>query len=131
MKNVFRTTLAVAFAAGMGIGAGALVSAHDQEHHTVSKDSASGRMHAVMMAGQKDMPSMMTKMTGDPDHDFAMMMSHHHKMGINMAEIEVKDGKDAKMREMAQKIIDSQKKEIAEFEAWMKQHRPASGHASH
>lgn len=32
---------------------------------------------------------------------------------------------------MAHKIIDAQKKEIAEFEAWMKEHRRAagSGHA--
>lgn len=127
MKNVSRTALAVAFVFGAGVGAGSLaVSAHDGAHKTVSKDSPSGRMHAVM---EKDMPDM--KMTGDPDHDFAMMMVHHHKMALDMAQIEVKEGKDAKIRGMAQNIIDSQKKEIAEFEAWMKQHRPAAGHVSH
>lgn len=124
-----RRALSLAFALVTGIAAGSLaVRAHDGEHKVVSKDSPSGRMHAVMMSGQKDMPAM--KMTGDPDHDFAMMMVMHHKMALDMAQIELKDGKDAKIRGMAQNIVDSQKKEIAEFEAWMKQHR-AAGHASH
>lgn len=67
-------------------------------------------------------------MTGDADHDFASMMAMHHKMAIDMAQIELKEGRDSKMQDMARKIIDAQKKEIAEFEAWMKDHKPAAGH---
>ena len=70
-----------------------------------------------MGKGQKEMMAM--KMTGDPDKDFAMMMIQHHRAGIEMAQIELRDGKDAKMKAMAQRIIDAQKKESAEFEVWL------------
>lgn len=67
-------------------------------------------------------------MTGDADHHFASMMAMHHKMAIDMAQIELKEGRDSKMQAMARKIIDAQRKEIAECEAWMKDHKPAAGH---
>lgn len=80
--------------------------------------AGSKEMHEMMMSGMKEMQSM--KPTGNVDQDFAMMMRHHHMQGVRMAEYELKHGKDAKMREMAQKIVDSQKKEIAEFDDWLK-----------
>jgi uncharacterized protein (DUF305 family) len=39
-----------------------------------------------------------------------------------MAEVELKYGKDAELKKMAQKIIDAQRKEIKEFEEWQKKH---------
>ncbi len=33
--------------------------------------------------------------------------------------MEIKNGKDAKMRAMAKRIIDSQQKEIKEFDRWL------------
>jgi uncharacterized protein (DUF305 family) len=77
-------------------------------------------MHSMMAKGMKEMQSM--RMTGNMDRDFAMMMRHHHQQGVEMAQMEMQHGKDANMREMAQKIIDSQKKEIAEFDQWLSQH---------
>ena len=53
------------------------------------------------------------------------MMRMHHEDGIKTAQMELQHGKDPKMREMAQKIIDSQKKEIAEFDEWLKANRSA------
>lgn len=47
-------------------------------------------------------------------------MRQHHMSGVRMAEYELKNGKDQKMRDMAQKIMDAQKKEIAEFDQWLK-----------
>lgn len=74
----------------------------------------------------KDMKQMMSmKMTGDMDMDFAMMMHHHHESGIRMAEMELKNGKDAKMQQMARKVIDSQKKDNEEFDRWMKARKSA------
>ena len=79
-------------------------------------------------AGQMDMKGMMKEnndkmssmpMTGKPDVDFAMMMREHHKGALTMAEMELKSGKDAGMREMARKIIAAQKKEIAQFDAYL------------
>ena len=66
-------------------------------------------MHKNMMKGMKEMQGM--KPSGNMDHDFAMMMRHHHQQVIEMAQRQLKHGKDAKRREMAQRmVIDSQKK---------------------
>lgn len=77
-------------------------------------------LHESMMKGMKDMESM--SMMGDTDQDFAMMMIQHHKAALNMTQIELKHGKDAKLRSMAKKIIASQKEEIKQFERWMERH---------
>lgn len=74
-------------------------------------------MMSVMKDGNQQMMSM--SMTGKPDVDFAMMMRVHHLSALKMAEIELRDGKDAKMRDTAKKIIASQKKEISEFESFL------------
>ena len=65
-------------------------------------------------------------MTGDPDHDFAMMMKKHHQSAIDMAEVELKHGKDHKIMGMAKEIISSQQTEIKEFDQWLKQHKTAA-----
>ena len=64
---------------------------------------------------------MAMKMTGDADKDFVTMMIEHHQGAVDMARDELRDGKDPKIRDMAQKIIDSQQKEIAAFQAWLAQ----------
>jgi uncharacterized protein (DUF305 family) len=60
------------------------------------------------------------------DRDFAMMMRKHHEDGVKMSQFQLEHGKDAKMREMAQKIMATQNKEIAEFDEWMKAHKPSA-----
>lgn len=62
------------------------------------------------------------KMTGNADYDFAMMMKKHHEKGLKMAQDELDKGKDPDMRAAATKIIETQKKEIEEFEKWMAAH---------
>ena len=74
-----------------------------------------------MMKGMKDMESMPT--TGDTDHDFAMMMKKHHQSALDMANVELQQGKDPKLRSMAKGIITSQKKEIKEFDRWLAKHK--------
>lgn len=74
-------------------------------------------MHESMTGMMKNMESM--KMTGDTDRDFAMMMKVHHQGAIDMAEMELKNGKDPKMRAVAKRIIEAQKKEIKEFDQWL------------
>jgi hypothetical protein len=66
----------------------------------------------AMMKGMNDKMAGMT-MTGNHDVDFAQMMRIHHQGAIDMAEMELKNGKDASMRKMAQEVIKAQKKEIA------------------
>ena len=59
------------------------------------------------------------KMTGDVDRDFASMMRMHHQKGIEMAQAEIKNGKDEKMKAMARKIVEDQGKEIKQFDEWL------------
>ena len=80
-----------------------------------------GDMHGSMMGMMKNMESM--KMTGDADHDFAMMMKIHHQGAIDMAQMELKSGKDASLKAMAKKIIAAQQKEIKEFDQWLAKHK--------
>lgn len=85
----------------------------------------SGDMHQVMnqmMARMEKAP-----MVGDPDRDFATMMVPHHQGAIDMANVELKYGKDPEMRKMAQKTINEQKKEINQLNAWLKRHPVPAG----
>jgi uncharacterized protein (DUF305 family) len=61
-------------------------------------------------------------MTGDADYDFAVNMRKHHQMAVTMAQAELKNGKNAEMRDMANKIIVAQRKEIAELDRWTSAH---------
>lgn len=85
-----------------------------------SQSSPSMEMHQSMMKGAKD--SMAMKPSGNMDHDFVMMMRHHHQMGVQMAEREIRDGKDEKAKEFARNIVKSQNQEIKEFDEWLKHH---------
>lgn len=74
-------------------------------------------MRASMMTGMDAMQKM--PMSGDTDKDFATMMKIHHQQALNMAEIEIKNGKSPEMKAMAKQIIEAQKKEIAQFDQWL------------
>lgn len=60
------------------------------------------RMHAAMMVA----PS------GNADRDFAAMMIPHHQGAVDMAEAELKYGKDERLRRLAQGIIVEQRQEM-------------------
>ena len=74
-------------------------------------------MKASMMMGMDGMQKM--PMSGDTDKDFAMMMKMHHQQALNMAEVELANGKSPEMKAMAKQIIVAQKKEIAQFDKWL------------
>jgi uncharacterized protein (DUF305 family) len=86
---------------------------------------AQADMKGMMKDNNDKMLSM--QMSGNPDVDFAMMMRIHHQGAIQMAEMELKNGKAPQMRKMAQKIIAAQKKEIAEIDKFLAR----SGHGAH
>ncbi len=93
----------------------------DKMHSTMPGMAAGGDMQDSMKGMMKHMESM--KMSGDMDRDFATMMKMHHQGAIDMAQMEIKSGKDAKMRTMAKKIIKDQQKEIAKFDDWLAKHK--------
>lgn len=81
-------------------------------------------MNGMMKDHNDKMASM--KMTGNADVDFATMMRMHHQGAIDMAQAELRDGRDPQMKKMAAAIIAAQKKEIAQFDKFLaKNNSPA------
>ena len=78
-----------------------------------------------MMMGMNEKMSAM-KPSGNPDVDFASMMKIHHQGAIDMAEVELRDGKDTQMRKMAKDIIRAQKKEIAQLDKFLQKSGPSA-----
>jgi len=98
----------------------ALIAVPTLAFATGQSDAFKDAMKSVntkMMTAMKGAP-----MTGDPDKDFVAMMLPHHQGAVDMAKIELQYGKDEKLRAMAQKIVDSQEKEIAEMRTWQAAH---------
>lgn len=69
-------------------------------------------------------PMMRGMMAEDTDIAFACAMIPHHQAAINMAEVELQYGDDDQMKQMAEMIIDAQKKEIAEMTQWIEENAP-------
>ncbi|WBQ19799.1 DUF305 domain-containing protein [Sphingobium yanoikuyae] len=75
-----------------------------------SPDGFSSQMAASM---ERMHHAMMNAPSGDPDRDFAAIMIPHHQGAIEMAEAELRYGKDERLRRLAQGIIVEQRQEIA------------------
>ncbi|GAB3833764.1 hypothetical protein GCM10028895_53140 [Pontibacter rugosus] len=73
-------------------------------------------MMAHMHRNMEEMQEMRGKITGDPDHDFAQMMSMHHQGAIRMAEEEIANGTDSEMKEMAQKTKETNQADIQKLQ---------------
>lgn len=79
-------------------------------------DSAATRgSKQAMMKMMQGMPPY----TGDADVDFNKQMRGHHLAAIDMAEVQLANGKDAESRALATKIIADQKREVAQIDAWL------------
>ncbi|WP_345955291.1 DUF305 domain-containing protein [Mucilaginibacter sp. PAMB04168] len=115
MKNVIKLTwllvIAGFFAACTKDNNEIKIQNHDQD-----------QMMSIMHQMMSKMDTM--KMTKDPDNDFAMMMRMHHQGAIDMANLELKSGSDATMKQMAQSIMTSQQAEITQLTAFLASHPP-------
>jgi uncharacterized protein (DUF305 family) len=67
------------------------------------------------------MSAMQIAPTGDVDADFAAAMIPHHQGAMEMAQAELRYGKDKQLRAMAQGIIDEQRQQIVTMRAALKQ----------
>ena len=78
------------------------------------------------VAMSKMMDGMTVTPTGNADADFAAMMIPHHQGAIEMAEAELRFGRNEKLRRIAQEIIVDQQGEIAAMRLALGQPLPPS-----
>lgn len=111
--------LAAALACFMVLGSANAIAQETHSGHAASASSGATGQGAHQSEMQSLMQKMHTDMNqpmkGNADVDFATMMIPHHQGAIDMAKIQLKYGKDEKLRKMAQQIIEAQEKEIAEL----------------
>jgi uncharacterized protein (DUF305 family) len=83
----------------------------------MAKDEA----HTALMAGMAAMDAGMDvgMQAKDLDVAFVCGMIPHHQGAVDMAKAELTYGDDPWVKQLAQKIIDTQTREIAEMKAWL------------
>jgi len=82
------------------------------------KSSGDEQMNAAMASMMKTMDA--TKLTGNQDRDFMLMMIPHHQSAVEMAEIELRLGTRPELKALSRDIIKSQDREIGQMHAWLK-----------
>jgi uncharacterized protein (DUF305 family) len=75
-------------------------------------------------AMDKMMGGMDVKPSGDVDQDFAAMMIPHHQGAIDMAQAELRYGRNEQLRRIAQEIIVEQQQEIVAMRLALNQPAP-------
>ena len=82
---------------------------------TAEFEAGAARMHG----------DMAITYSGNADIDFARGMIPHHQGAIDMAQVQLRHGKDPAMRKLATEIIQAQEKEIAFLRNWLAKHDKA------
>lgn len=110
---------------------------HAQQHasmpgmdmsHSAGTDSGSAAAGgestpAFKAADEKMMHGMSAPAyTGNADQDFVAHMIPHHEGAIDMAEVELKYGKDPDLKRLARNIIKAQRDEVAFLKGWQAKH---------
>lgn len=58
-------------------------------------------------------------LTGNVDFDYAANMRIHQKLALEMSQVQLRNGKSPKLRNLAARMIEQQKSEIAMLDRWM------------
>lgn len=72
-----------------------------------------------------DMEPMMSRFTeecrADCDRAFLTHMKAHHQMAVEMAKLAAAKAEHAELKELANRIVESQSREIEQFDTWLKE----------
>ncbi|WP_408734568.1 DUF305 domain-containing protein [Paraburkholderia bannensis] len=98
----FGTAMLVMLACCASVAKGAGPTTDTEARYLKENDAAMTRM----------MNGMSTHPSGDVDLDFVAMMVPHHQGAIDMAEAELRYGKNEQLRRIAQEIVVEQQQEI-------------------
>lgn len=115
----------IIFIVAASIMASSMALAAEKMQDSMSMDMSSSDHKMMMM--QDEMKAMDKKMMMDLgpkdanyDKRFMDLMIVHHEGGIMMAKDALKNSDRPEIKEMAQKIIDTQEKEIQQMKDWEK-----------
>jgi uncharacterized protein (DUF305 family) len=111
---LWRPTAALLTALG-GVAA-CLAATPAEAPFLAENDAAMGKMMAAMEI----------KPSGDVDRDFVAMMAPHHQGAIDMAQAELRHGRNEQLRRLSQEIIVTQQQEIAAMKLAVGQPLPPS-----
>lgn len=102
----------------------------ERQAATVEDGAVSGPAHAghtpttgagdaAFAASEASMHAKMAAASGDTvDSAYIAKMIAHHEGAVEMAGIALRDSRDPEIRRMAQTVVDTQTREIAEMRAW-------------
>lgn len=89
---------------------------------SASTDNPGTQQDNSMMSSMMKHMDMMKNMSSmnDPDHDFAMMMKHHHTAATEMAQSEISQGQQEPVKSIARKMVSEQEKDIQQLDNFLK-----------
>lgn len=96
--------------------------AHNTAHDTTAggAGTANGAGQSMMELMDRNMDQMDDlRSLGNNDKDFASLMKIHHTGAMEMARLLVAQGTDPQLKEMVQKMLTEQQREISEFDAFL------------
>lgn len=99
----------------------AATQSQSQPPHIMAYMDIMNKMHQAMSAGVQ---------AKNADVGFAKGMIPHHEGAIAMAKVQLQYGKDAEMKALAQKIVDTQQSEIKYMQAWLAKNEDSQPAAS-
>lgn len=85
------------------------------KHYADKGEAINMELPGMATAKKMDMHELMEVQGEAFDQKFITMMTQHHKTGVDLAQSEVRNGKQSDVKALAQKIIQSQKKDIADM----------------
>lgn len=95
---------------------GTVSGPQDHAEHDTGDTFAGDRAFA---ASEEEMHRLMAAAHGETlDQAYIAKMIAHHQGAVAMAEVALRDSRDPEIRRMAQVVIDTQTREIAEMRAW-------------
>lgn len=95
------------------------------ETHTPESSTAGQEfdMEIMTFMDKADRNADLQVITGDVDHDFAMLMIIHHQSASDVAQSLLHHGHHEELMEMARMMIDDQNMEIKQLQEWLLQNK--------